>query len=145
MLSRIVLFSGAVVLVATAALVAGCGGTSSAGGGHGNEIVAAFYPLAFAAEQITGDSAEVRNLTPAGAEPHDLELTPSDVRAVHDASLVLYLGDGFMPGLETAVKQRQGRSFDVLRELRQQAGYGAVHRAIPTSGSIRCATRRWRG
>ena len=45
------------------------------------------------------------------------------MRAVHDASLVLYLGDGFMPGLETAVKQRQGRSLDVLSELRQQAGY----------------------
>ena len=60
--------------------------------------MAAFYPLAFAAEQITGGSVDVRNLTPAGAEPHDLELTPRDVRAVHDATLVLYLGDGFMPG-----------------------------------------------
>jgi zinc transport system substrate-binding protein len=29
-----------------------------------------------------------------------------------------------MPGLETAVKQRQGRSLDVLGELRRQAGYG---------------------
>jgi zinc transport system substrate-binding protein len=122
MLSRIVLFSGAVVLVATAALAAGCGGTGSRDG-KANEIVAAFYPLAFAAEQITGGRTQVRNLTPAGAEPHDLELTPSDVRAVHDASLVLYLGDGFMPGLETAVKQRQGRSIDVLAELRQQDGY----------------------
>jgi zinc transport system substrate-binding protein len=123
MLSRIVLFSGAAVLAAVTVLAAGCGGSNSAGG-KGKEIVAAFYPLAFAAEQITGGSAEVRNLTPAGAEPHDLELTPSDVRAVHDASLVLYLGDGFMPGLETAVNQRQGRSLDVLGELRQQAGYG---------------------
>ena len=86
--------------------------------------MAAFYPLAFAAEQIAGGSADVRNLTPAGAEPHDLELTPSDVRAVDDASLVLYLGDGFMPGLETAVKQRQGRSLDVLAELRQESGFG---------------------
>ena len=46
------------------------------------------------------------------------------MRAVHDASLVLYLGDGFMPGLETAVEQRQGRSIDVLTELRRQDGYG---------------------
>ena len=83
MLSRIVLFSGAAVFVAMAALAAGCGGTGSAAG-KGDEIVAAFYPLAFAAEQITGGTTEVRNLTPAGAEPHDLELTPSDVRAVHD-------------------------------------------------------------
>ena len=52
-----------------------------------------------------------------------LELTPSDVRAVDDASLVLYLGDGFMPGLETAVRQRQGRSLDVLAELRRERGF----------------------
>ena len=71
--------------------------------------MAAFYPLAFAAEQIAGGRADVRNLTPAGAEPHDLELTAGDVRAVDEASLVLYLGDGFMPGLETAVSERQGR------------------------------------
>src|SRR6187397_1385169 len=122
MLSRIVLFSGAALLVAAvAALASGCG--NGAASGNGDEIVAAFYPLAFAAEQIASAGTDVRNLTPAGAEPHDLELTPSDVRAVDDASLVLYLGDGFMPGLETAVKQRQGRSFDVLAELRHQNGF----------------------
>src|SRR5690349_24684019 len=121
MLSRIVLFSWAAVLATVAALASGCGnGTAS---GNGDEIVAAFYPLAFAAEQIAGTGASVRNLTPAGAEPHDLELTPSDVRAVDGASLVLYLGDGFMPGLETAVKQRDGRSLDVLAELRRQNGF----------------------
>jgi zinc transport system substrate-binding protein len=122
MLSRIVLFSGAAILAAVAALAAGCGGGTSAGR-EKSGIVAAFYPLAFAAEQIAGPRTDVRNLTPAGAEPHDLELTPSDVRAVHDASLVLYLGDGFMPGLETAVQQRQGRSLDLLAELRRQKGY----------------------
>ena len=122
MLSRIVLFSGAAVLVALTVLAGGCGGSSSDAGSK-DEIVAAFYPIAFAAEQIAGHGRDVRNLTPAGAEPHDLELTPSDVRAVHEASLVLYLGDGFMPGLETAVEQRQGRSLDVLAELRQQGGF----------------------
>lgn len=122
MLSRIVLFSAAAILVSFAGVAAGCGGSSSASGGKAG-VVAAFYPLAFAAEQIAGGGAAVRNLTPAGSEPHDLELTPSDVRAVHDASLVLYLGDGFMPGLETAVEQRKGRSVDVLAELRQQDGF----------------------
>jgi len=122
MLSRIVLFSGVAVVLATAALAAGCGGGSSDAAPK-NEIVAAFYPLAFAAGQIAVGSASVRNLTPAGAEPHDLELTPSDVRAVHDAPLVVYLGDGFMPGLETAVEQRWGRSVDVLAELRHEDGY----------------------
>ena len=53
----------------------------------GNDaVVAAFYPLAYAAEQIAGPRRAVRNLTPAGAEPHDLELTPGDVREVDDAT-----------------------------------------------------------
>ena len=109
--------------------------------------MAAFYPLAFAAEQVAGGERRAsRNLTPAGAEPHDLELTPSDVRAVHDASLVLYLGDGFMPGLETAVEQRQGRSLDVLAELRQQDGYAGGASGDPARlARSACATPRWCG
>ena len=37
-----------------------------------------------------------------GAEPHDLELTPSDVAAVSDADLVVYL-EGFQPAVDDAV------------------------------------------
>jgi zinc transport system substrate-binding protein len=89
----------------------GCGGD---GGTAGRTVVAGFYPLAFAAEQVGGDDVSVRNLTPAGAEPHDLELSARDVEAAHDADLVLYLGEGFMPGLEQAVAERRGRSLDLL-------------------------------
>lgn len=123
MLSRIVLFS--VVSTVAAALLAGCGGSSGAGGAQ-DTVVAAFYPLAYAAEQIAGSSAGVRNLTPAGAEPHDLELTAGDVRDVDGAKLVLYLGNGFMPGLETAVRRRSGPSLDLLagEPLSSEAGDG---------------------
>ena len=120
MFSRIVLFSGS--LVVAAVLVTGCGATTA--GVKKEAVVAAFYPIAFAVEQIAGSRVSVRNLTPAGAEPHDLELTPGDVRAVDGAALVLYLGEGFMPGLETAVKQRRGRSVDLLSQLRRQEGNG---------------------
>jgi len=121
MLSRIVLFSGA--LVVAGGLLGGCGSGGSGGTDGGrDQVVAAFYPLAYAAAEIAGSKAVVRNLTPAGAEPHDLELTPGDVRHVNDAALVLYLGDGFMPGLETAVEQRPGRSLDLLPG--QTAGRG---------------------
>lgn len=105
-------------------MLAGCGSSAATTGTSGPEtVVAAFYPIAYAAEQIGGSRLEVRNLTPAGAEPHDLELTPSDVRAIDAAALVLYLGDGFMPALETAVSQRRGRSVDLL------AGPGPVGEA----------------
>ena len=126
MLSRIVLFSASSV-AATALLVAGCGGRR--GRRDGRPVVAAFYPLAFAAEQIAGAGADVKNLTPAGAEPHDLELTPGDVRAVDGAALVLYLGDGFMPGLETAVEQRERPLARPARRRGAAAGAGRTARS----------------
>ena len=81
---------------------------------------------------------------PAGAEPHDLELTPGDVRAVHDASLVFYLGDGFMPGLETAVEAAAAAARSTCSNSCGSRRATAEGRpATPTSGSIRCATPRW--
>ena len=53
--------------------------------------MAAFYPLAFAAAQVGGTKVTVRNLTPPGVEPHDLEVSPSDVQAVRSADLVFLL------------------------------------------------------
>ena len=65
-------------------------------------VVAAFYPLAFAAEQVAGGRRRGADLTPPGAEPHDLELAARDVGRVRDASLVVYVGRGFQPALEEA-------------------------------------------
>jgi zinc transport system substrate-binding protein len=79
----------------------GCGSQSESGGAR-ESIVAGFYPLAFAAQAVGGATVDVRNLTPAGAEPHDLELTPQDVEAVDGADLVLLLGRDFQPQLEQA-------------------------------------------
>jgi zinc transport system substrate-binding protein len=88
------------VVAVVAAAASGCGGDSE--GSERTSIVASFYPLAFAAEEIGGPSVDVRNLTPPGAEPHDLEATPGDVRELRDADLVLLLGEGFQPQLEDA-------------------------------------------
>jgi zinc transport system substrate-binding protein len=84
-------------------LAAGCGGEDS---GSGRRVVAAFYPITYAAERVAPD-ADVRNLTPAGAEPHDLELSPRDVEAIGRADVVLYFGSGFMPALERAADDLQ--------------------------------------
>ena len=92
--------------------VAGCGG--GAGGDPRPTVVAAFYPLAWAAGEIAGDRYRVVDLTPPGAEPHDVELSPRDVEAIRDAELVVYAGGGFQPAVEDAVADRDGPSLDVL-------------------------------
>src|SRR6266542_4871543 len=87
------------MLAACSLAPAACG----AGGSGGKErVVAGFYPLAFAAQELGGRHVDVENLTPAGAEPHDIEVSPRDVEAVHSADLVLLLGRGFQPQLERA-------------------------------------------
>ena len=80
-------------------VAAGCGAAPSAR--HGT-VVASFYPLAYAAEQVAGPSTRVENLTPPGAEPHDLEVSPNDVKDINAAKLVLLMGHGFQPQLEDA-------------------------------------------
>ena len=79
--------------------------------------VAAFYPLAFAAQRIGGDRVTVRDLTPNGAEPHDLEPTADQVDAIQDASLVIVMGRGFQPSVEKAASKRSKTTVEVLDAL----------------------------
>ena len=115
-----------VLSLALLAALAGCGGDSD-----DRTVVAAFYPLAFAAEQIGGDQVAVRNLTPPGVEPHDLELSGKDVRTIADAQTVFYLGDGFQPALEDAIDSTSAHGVDLLGSVRTHPGEGAEHGADP--------------
>ena len=97
------------VLIGTLALaLAACGGSGSADNsptpGAPLRVVAGFYPLAYAAEQVGGDAVEVINLTPPGGEAHDLELSPQQVADIGEADLVLYI-PGFQPALDDAIEQ----------------------------------------
>jgi len=111
-----------VLILVLAGILAGCG-TGSSGGP--NSVVAAFYPLAYAAERIGGPSFNVQNLTPPGSEPHDLELTPQEVAAIQDASVVLYLSHGFQPAVSKAVEQARGMRVDILGGLPLHPADGA--------------------
>jgi zinc transport system substrate-binding protein len=112
--------------LAAVVLLAGCGGSSSksAASSDRRSVVAAFYPVAYAAEQIGGATVQVDNLTPAGAEPHDIELRPRDVGTVRDADFVFYLGSGFQPALEQAVDGAKGKTVDLLQGFQLRQGVG---------------------
>jgi zinc transport system substrate-binding protein len=76
-------------------------------------VVASFYPLQFATEQIGGGHLAVTSLTKPGAEPHDIELTPRDVARVSKARLVVY-EKGLQGAVDQAVESQAGdRSLDV--------------------------------
>ncbi|MGH9003895.1 MAG: metal ABC transporter solute-binding protein, Zn/Mn family [Acidimicrobiia bacterium] len=112
-------FAAAVVgLLLATACGGGGGGGGSAGADGRPQVVAAFYPLFEAARVVGGDRVDVVNLTPAGTEPHDLELTPRQVDLIEGADLVVYLGGGFQPGVEEVAERSEGELIDA------RAGHG---------------------
>jgi zinc transport system substrate-binding protein len=113
------------VLIPVSVLVSSCGS------GPRNEIVAAFYPVAFAAAEIAGPGATVVDLTPSGAEPHDIELKPSDIGRIGDARLVLYFGRGFQPAVEKAVDSTHARAVDLLAGQQLVTGPGESGSTAP--------------
>jgi zinc transport system substrate-binding protein len=113
-LRRLLVLSVGVVVAATAA---GCSSGSGSSGGRPS-VVANFYPVYEAARRVAGDRFTVSNLTPAGAEPHDLELSPKQVDEILDARVLLYMGFGFQPAVEDAAKGRhEGVTVDLLSSL----------------------------
>jgi len=93
--------------------LAGCGAGAADVPPGTVSVVAAFYPLQFAAEQVGGSHVHVTNLTRPGAEPHDLELSPMDVARVSRAQVVVY-EKGLQSAVDQAVDQEAGdRALDV--------------------------------
>lgn len=73
------------------------------------KIMASFYPLQFVTQRIMGDSYKVASITPAGGEPHDVELTPKDVTNIGQSDLVVYL-KGFQPAVDKAVTEAKPKN-----------------------------------
>jgi zinc transport system substrate-binding protein len=88
-------------------LLVACNGSTNADESGKTSVIASFYPLAEAAQQVGGDLTSVKNLTPPGVEPHDLELAPDDIEAIATADVIVYLGGGFQPAVEDAISQAE--------------------------------------
>jgi len=81
--------------VLSLSLASGCAGSS--GGKAGDDkisVVASFYPMYDFASKIGGDKVSVKNLTPAGVEPHDWEPSSTDMITLEKADIFIYNGLG---------------------------------------------------
>ncbi|WP_454049216.1 metal ABC transporter substrate-binding protein [Cellulomonas sp. Marseille-Q8402] len=94
--------SAGLTVLALAACSSAGGGTGGGGDPEGVAVLASFYPLQYVAQQVGGDLVDVQSLTPPGAEPHDLELSPAQVDEVGRADLVVYLAE-FQAAVDDAV------------------------------------------
>lgn len=105
----------AVLTCAALALGAACGDGDGRSADGRVRVAAGFSRLGELATTVGGDRVRVDDLTPSGAEPHDVELGSDDLDRLEDADLVLYLGGGFQPGLAKAA-DRADRAVDLLAE-----------------------------
>src|SRR5688500_17899476 len=55
-------------------------------------IVTSFFPIHCWTANIAGTNAEVENLLPPRAEPHEYAFTPGDARKLSQANLILVNG-----------------------------------------------------
>ncbi len=100
-----------------------CGG----GGDARPRVVAAVYPLAWAARQVGGGRVVVADLTPPGGEAHDTTLTAAQRADVQTAALVLLLGRfGFQAEVERASLDAEGLVADVTRGMDLLPGGGEL-------------------
>jgi len=99
-------------------------GQASPGAADRITIVTDVYPSTFAAEQVGGDRVEVVQLTSPGVEPHDLELSPAQIRQIAQADLVAYV-PGLIPAVDAAVEQEAAdRAVDLTTGITRLSGDG---------------------
>lgn len=101
-------------------------------------IVTSFYPLFFFAHEIAGDKANVINITPAGAEPHDYEPTPQDIVHIEQSDVLVMNGDGLEAWGES-IKQ----NIDPKRTTVVVAGQGLATQQISEGGETMIDPHVW--
>ena len=118
--------------VALAACSGGTGTTAASGqsDSQGLRVMASFYPLKYLTEQVGGAHVTVTSLTPDGAEPHDLDLSPAMVDSIGRADAVVYL-KGFQTAVDEAVEQQSPKTAIDLADTVTlvDAGEGSNHPA----------------
>ncbi len=96
--------------------VAGCGGSGRAD--SGKPVVAATAPqLDSLVRELAGGGIEVASVVAATADVHELELRPSQVRALRDATLILRPGRGNDAWAQEALDRVDGKQVDVSAGL----------------------------
>ncbi|NTU66826.1 MAG: zinc ABC transporter solute-binding protein [Candidatus Moranbacteria bacterium] len=102
------------------------------------QVTASFYPLYFFASQIGGDKANVANVVPSGAEPHDYEPTAKDMAGMEKSNLIILNGGG----LEAWGADIQ-KNIDIQKTKIVFAGEGLTTEQMMEEGKARTDPHVW--
>ena len=81
-------------------------------------VVTDFGPIQSLVIQVMGDLGTPDVLLPAGGDPHDFQMKPSQAQALADADLIFWDGPELMPALGDAIATlgENGKAIDLLRD-----------------------------
>ncbi|RFT16056.1 MAG: Zinc ABC transporter, periplasmic-binding protein ZnuA [Candidatus Saccharicenans subterraneus] len=97
-------------------------------------LVTTIFPLTELARGVVGQRAEVRQVIPPSAEIHHFQLTPSDLKLLAEADLVIAVGGGLEPWLVKLEKSlRKAQTARTLRfiDYLRSADYRALRQDDP--------------
>lgn len=103
-----------ILLLMSALILSGCGNSkvntqnsnmgSSSDSGKKLTVYTSFYPMYDLTKKVGGDKINLKDLVPAGTEPHDWEPTPSDMGNLEKADILIYNGAGMEAWLDKVLK-----------------------------------------
>lgn len=86
-------------------------------------VIASFYPLSYATKLVGGDLVSVRDLVPAGVEPHDFEPSARDLIEIGKADALIYNGASLEPWVgkwEDSSPTKPKRVVDIATSLTER-------------------------
>ncbi|HGM3508960.1 TPA: metal ABC transporter substrate-binding protein [Clostridioides difficile] len=78
-------------------------------------VYTSFYPMYDFAKKIGGAKADVKNMTPAGIEPHDFEPTTNDIKGLSNADMFIYNGDNMEHWVNDIIQSLDNRNILIVK------------------------------
>lgn len=85
------------------ALLSGCAGKEKAADDGKLNVMTSFYPVYDFTVKVGGDKVNVKNMVPAGTEPHDWEPGTRDIADLEEADVFVYSGAGMEHWTESVI------------------------------------------
>ncbi len=101
------------VLLLCSQFLTGCVNTAKKSEGK-LRIVTTFLVMYIFTKNVAGDTAEIENLVPPGAGVHDYQFTPSDVKNVSQADIVIINGLGAEKWLYSLLKSESIQDTEIV-------------------------------
>ncbi|NJL62552.1 MAG: zinc ABC transporter solute-binding protein [Methylacidiphilales bacterium] len=98
------------------------------------KVVTTFLPMYWFTKAVAGDAANVETLIPPGAEVHEYQATPENVKAISSADMLVKNGLGLEEFLEDTVKNAQNSK---LKQIDASKGIQALNQISPVEKAVK--------